>query len=101
MIATTIRISRTPGPRSIRGRFIVRQRDTTLDRWRIMALLVEALFRRQIVRSHDCRPPGVPVATVRAILLEAGMEQITPATWLTGLGTYEWLTFWYHGVPHV
>lgn len=95
----TVLVPAKPRPRSDRGRFIIRQRDTSLDRWRVMALLVEALFRRQVVRLHDCRPIGVPTSLVRAVFNEAGMQQTAPGTWLTGYGTYDWLLYWYHAVP--
>lgn len=95
---TAAHMPHVTAPRNCGGRFIVRQRDTSADRWRVMALLVEALFRRQVVRMHDCRPIGVPSALIRAVLSEAGMQQVAPGVWLTGPGTYSWLIFWYHGI---
>lgn len=68
------------------------------NRWRIRALLVEALTLRQFVRTSDCSPLSASRVEVVAVMREADMQPVGATTWVSGAGTYDWVTFWYHGV---
>lgn len=64
-----------------------------INRWRIMALLVEKLQLKQYVTVSDILPYGVRYDAAVEVLEEACMERITQQTYTPGKGTYEWLLF--------
>jgi hypothetical protein len=68
-----------------------------MTRWRIMALLVEAMARHQYVRAAMVRPEGATMAEVCEVMDEACMEPVTTDTWTAGEGTLMWWTYWMHG----
>lgn len=68
-----------------------------MNRWRIMALLVEVMAARQYVRAEHVRPQGVTMEEVCEVMHEAGMERVTVNTWAPGEGTLAWWTLWMTG----
>ncbi len=67
--------------------------------WRIMALLVEALFDRQFVTEISLAVDGATRVDVVVVLTDAGMVRVgRTSTWEPGVGTYPWLVHWYHGI---
>lgn len=81
------------------GRYATRTyTDEGTTRWRIMALLVEALECRQYVRTNDCRPSGICTAEVERVMYEACMVRAGRTAWEPGHGTLAWLLYWTHGI---
>ncbi len=68
-----------------------------MNRWRIMALLIEAMALHQYVRAAVVTPEGATMDEVCDVMREACMEPITTDTWTAGEGTLAWWTFWMHG----
>lgn len=71
-----------------------------MNRWRIMALLVEALERRQYVPVAEVTPPGARPREVEAVMWEAGMVQVAQGTWTPGRTTLAWVSWHVHGIAN-
>lgn len=68
-----------------------------MNRWRIMALLVEVMAVHQYVRSEHVRPEGATMEEVYEVMHEACMQVVTVDTWTPGEGTLAWWTLWMMG----
>lgn len=64
-----------------------------LNRWRIMALLIESLQNRQYVSVDKLLVNGGRYSEAEDVLEEAGMERVTDQTWMPGHQTYHWIIY--------
>lgn len=64
-----------------------------INRWRIMALLIEQLQLKQYIQVTDLLVYGSRYVEAEAVLDEAGMEMVTNQTYMPGERTYDWITF--------
>lgn len=69
-----------------------------MTRWRIMALLIEAMQAREFISLADVMPKqGATYAEVCWVMDEACMQRVTVTTWTPGPGTLDWWTLWMVG----
>jgi hypothetical protein len=65
-----------------------------MNRWRIMALLVEAIAEHQYIREASVHPCSATTSEVHEVMHEACMQRVTIDTWTPGRGTLAWWTRW-------
>ena len=69
-----------------------------LNRWRIMALLVEALQVREFIHLDEVRPRYASAAEVVDVLTEAGMVKLSDWAWTPGKNTTAWVVLHTEGL---